>query len=87
MTTRPLLVALVAAEKLPTFPNEVTWIDFPVNVFDLVMMGVRIAISRWHSVGKAEEAIVQNALEKMDIAHLANRSLNELSGESVNVLW
>ena len=32
------------------------------------------------SVGKAEEAIVQNALEKMDIAHLANRSLNELSG-------
>ncbi|MBC6499745.1 ATP-binding cassette domain-containing protein [Weissella confusa] len=30
--------------------------------------------------GKAEETIVQNALEKMDIAHLANRSLNELSG-------
>ncbi|CAM2898635.1 metal ABC transporter ATP-binding protein [Weissella confusa] len=55
-------------------------LDFPVNVFDLVMMGVLSQISRWHSVGKAEEAIVQNALEKMDIAHLANRSLNELSG-------
>lgn len=55
-------------------------LDFPVNVFDLVMMGVLSQISRWHSVGKAEEALVQQALERMDIAHLANRSLNELSG-------
>lgn len=55
-------------------------LDFPVNVFDLVMMGVLSQISRWHSVGKTEEALVQQALERMDIAHLANRSLNELSG-------
>ncbi|WP_156469528.1 ATP-binding cassette domain-containing protein, partial [Weissella sp. DD23] len=40
-------------------------LDFPVNVFDLVMMGVLSQISRWHSVGKTEEALVQQALERM----------------------
>jgi iron/zinc/copper transport system ATP-binding protein len=55
-------------------------LSFPINVFDLVMMGRLTRISRWHTVDATDEAVVTDALQALKIDDLARRSLNELSG-------
>jgi iron/zinc/copper transport system ATP-binding protein len=55
-------------------------LTFPINVTDLVLMGLMPQMSRWHSITKTDEQRVATALAKLEIDHLADRSLNELSG-------
>lgn len=59
--------------------EDVDW-QFPVSVYDVVMMG-RYGYMNFLRMPKAEDkAKVQQAMERVDIAHLASRQIGELSG-------
>ncbi len=54
--------------------------NFPFTVFDAVLMGRHPHIPRFARPSKEDIAIVQRAMDTMDISRLADRSLSELSG-------
>ena len=55
--------------------------SFPVTVKDVALMGcLDIKKKRWPRCSKADEQIVQKALEDMDIWPLRNNRIGELSG-------
>lgn len=59
--------------------ESIDW-DFPISVFELVLMG-RYQGDRWFfRYSKEDKKIAQQALEKCDILHLAERQISELSG-------
>ena len=59
--------------------EEVDW-QFPVSVYDVVMQG-RYGYLNFLRLPKAEDKRkVQEAMERVDIAHLAQRQIGELSG-------
>lgn len=59
--------------------EEVDW-DFPVSVYEVVMMG-RIGMQNiFRTPSKEDRAYVQNALEKLNITEFADRQIGELSG-------
>ncbi|MBP3223362.1 MAG: ABC transporter ATP-binding protein [Actinomycetaceae bacterium] len=55
-----------------------TSVSFPV--IDMVMMGRASKMKAWETPGKKEKEIALNSLEKVGIAHLAQKSYGELSG-------
>jgi manganese/iron transport system ATP-binding protein len=59
--------------------SEVDW-HFPVNVFDVVMMGRtrRIRLFRWP--GRKDHQLVQECLELVGMQDMAKRQIGELSG-------
>lgn len=59
--------------------NQIDW-RFPVNVFDVVLMGRagRIGLMRWASA--ADRELVNAALETVGMAEFAKRQISELSG-------
>lgn len=59
--------------------NTVDW-DFPVTVFDLVLMGTYGQLGWFRWPGKREKNNAIAALERLEIRDLANRQINELSG-------
>jgi ABC-type Mn2+/Zn2+ transport system ATPase subunit len=59
--------------------EEVDW-NFPVTVFDVVMMG-RFGRQGWLArPGKTDRQVVTRCLEQMGIAGLANSAISDLSG-------
>lgn len=59
--------------------EDVDW-QFPVSVYDVVMMG-RYGYMNFLRIPKAEDKKkVQEAMERVSISHLANRQIGELSG-------
>lgn len=59
--------------------NEIDW-SFPVTVYDVVMMG-RARYSRWFPWWQNDDRDrVCSMMEKLSIAHLSKRQINELSG-------
>lgn len=59
--------------------EEVDW-QFPVSVYDVVMMG-RYGYMNFLRIPTAlDRQKVQEAMERVNIAHLANRQIGELSG-------
>ncbi|QIW15957.1 iron ABC transporter permease [Pasteurellaceae bacterium RH1A] len=59
--------------------EEVDW-QFPVSVYDVVMMG-RYGYMNFLRIPKeADRVQVQQAMQRVDIAHLADRQIGELSG-------
>ncbi|RME72933.1 MAG: metal ABC transporter ATP-binding protein [Chloroflexi bacterium] len=54
--------------------------SFPVNVFDVVMMGRvgKMGLFRWPT--RRDRQIVRQALEVVEMDHLAKRQISELSG-------
>lgn len=59
--------------------EEVDW-QFPVSVYDVVMMG-RYGYMNFLRIPKKEDKQkVQQAMERVGIAHLADRQIGELSG-------
>lgn len=59
--------------------EEVDW-QFPVSVYDVVMMG-RYGYMNFLRIPKAEDRKkVQAAMERVNISHLAGRQIGELSG-------
>ena len=59
--------------------ESVDW-DFPVTVLDVALMGRygHLGILKW--VKKADKKAAMDALERLGIAHLANRQIRHLSG-------
>lgn len=53
---------------------------FNYSVYDIVLMGLTSEIRAFASPGKKEKERVCQALEKLDIGHLANRCFHRLSG-------
>ncbi len=60
--------------------NELVDWDFPVSVYDVVMMG-RIGTQNIFKMATAvDHAAVQEGLERVNMTHLADRQIGELSG-------
>jgi manganese/zinc/iron transport system ATP- binding protein len=59
--------------------ESVDW-DFPVSALDVVAMGTYRKLGWLRRVGKKERADAMAALEKVGIAHLAQRQISQLSG-------
>ena len=59
--------------------SSVNW-DFPINVFDVVLMGRYKNIGLMKIVSKEEKEKATNALKQMDILDLKNRQISQLSG-------
>ncbi len=59
--------------------SEVDW-DFPVNVFDAVMMGRTGQIGFFKPPMKSDQSIVMESLEAVGMQDLAKRQVGELSG-------
>ena len=59
--------------------ESVDW-DFPVSALDVVAMGTYRQLGWLRRVGKKERAAAMAALEKVGIAHLAQRQISQLSG-------
>lgn len=59
--------------------ESVDW-DFPITVFDLVLMGCYGKVGLFRFPGKAEKELAYQCLAQMEIEHLAQRQISELSG-------
>ena len=59
--------------------SQVDW-HFPVSVFDVVMMGRTAKMKPFLSPGKENQAIVNHALEMVEMQALASRQISQLSG-------
>jgi len=59
--------------------SQVDW-RFPVNVFDVVMMGRTAKMKPFSTPGKQHKAVVEHALETVGMQSLSNRQINQLSG-------
>ncbi len=59
--------------------GTVDW-DFPTSVADVVMMGRYGALGWLRRPGQREREMAEEAMTRVDIAHLADRQISELSG-------
>ncbi|AGH38808.1 iron transport system ATP-binding protein [Bibersteinia trehalosi USDA-ARS-USMARC-192] len=59
--------------------EEVDW-QFPVSIYDVVMMGRYGYMNFLRIPSKTDKQKVQQAMERVGIAHLAERQIGELSG-------
>ena len=59
--------------------ESVDW-DFPVTVFDVVLMGTYPKLKWWQRVGVLEKANTYKALEKVAMADYAHTPISDLSG-------
>lgn len=59
--------------------EQVDW-QFPVTVYDVVLMGRYAKMNLLRIPSKQDHAIVQDSLRKVGISELANRQIGELSG-------
>lgn len=59
--------------------SQIDW-QFPVSVFDVVMMGRIGQMGLFHRPGTHDRNIVQNALATVGIESLAKRQISQLSG-------
>ena len=59
--------------------EEVDW-RFPVNVFDVVMMGRYAQLGLFRRPGKNDRSAVTDCLEKLGISDLAGQAIGSLSG-------
>lgn len=59
--------------------ESVDW-DFPINVFDLVLMGTYGSLGWFRRPGKHEKAWAMHCIEELGIKDLAHRQIGQLSG-------
>ncbi|HEY0670659.1 MAG TPA: ABC transporter ATP-binding protein [Longimicrobiales bacterium] len=60
--------------------TQIEDMPFPVTVRELVASGRYAHLGPWRAEGAADRAAVRHALERCDIAALADRSVNRISG-------
>jgi len=68
-------------EKIAYVPQKeiVDW-DFPITVFEVVLMGRYVHIGLLKRPSKEDKEIAINALKKLNLYYLRNRQISELSG-------
>jgi iron complex transport system ATP-binding protein len=71
---RPQLARLVGAV------TQIEEMPFPVTVRELVAAGRYAHLGAWRAEGTADRAAIAAALERCDIAPLADRTINQVSG-------
>lgn len=59
--------------------ESVDW-DFPINVFDLVLMGTYGSLGWFRRPGKAEKAWAMKCIDELGISDLVHRQIGQLSG-------
>lgn len=59
--------------------SQIDW-DYPVTVWNVVMMARTVSLGWFRDRGKYSQEIVREALRKLEILHLSDRRINELSG-------
>lgn len=59
--------------------SEVDW-DFPINVFDVVLMGTYPSLGWFRRPGKAEKELAMSAIEQVGMADYAKTQISQLSG-------
>ena len=59
--------------------SEIDWL-FPMTVEDLVLTGRYVYLGWLKNPGQKDKTIVQESLERLEIADLAKRQINQLSG-------
>ncbi len=59
--------------------SEVDW-NFPVTVFDVVMMGRTVRLGVFRRPGPSDRELVRSSLERVGLIHLSTRRIGELSG-------
>lgn len=59
--------------------ESIDW-DFPVNAFDVVLMGRYGRLGLWKRPGRLDREVARTCLEKVDLLPLANRQIANLSG-------
>ncbi len=59
--------------------EEVDW-QFPISVYDVVMQGRYAHMNFLRMAKAADKAAVEQAMARMDITHLKDRQIGELSG-------
>lgn len=64
----------------PAFVPQLFQVSFPYRVLDMVMMGRARQIGLFSLPSREDRAIALNALERLGLASLAQRSFDELSG-------
>jgi len=74
-------IELCSSSKIAYVPqrDSVDW-DFPISVFDVVIMGRYSNVNFFKRVKKADKEAAYLALEQVGLASLAKRQINELSG-------
>jgi len=59
---------------------QTTYPPFNYSIFEMVLMGTASQASMFSGPGKRQAELVDDALEKMGIAHLKHRGFNQISG-------
>lgn len=59
--------------------NSIDW-DFPVSVFDVVMMGRYGKMKFFQKVSKKDKEVVMDCLEKVEMTNFFKKQISELSG-------
>lgn len=59
--------------------SSIDW-DFPANVFDVVLMGRYAHKPWWSRPGRVDRRVVNEVLERVGLADLAQRRISDLSG-------
>jgi ABC-type Mn2+/Zn2+ transport system ATPase subunit len=60
--------------------TERSRLDYPVSALDVALMGTLSRLPWWRRPGRAERAFALRTLERVQLAHRAQRSFGELSG-------
>jgi ABC-type Mn2+/Zn2+ transport system ATPase subunit len=78
---KPLAGTLDLAARCGTVPQtERSRLDFPVSALDVALMGAIAGRPWWKHPGRAERRAAQEALARVGLGELAERSFGELSG-------
>ena len=67
------------ARRVAFVPQD-THIDFAFSVREVVQMGRHPHVGRFETPGRQDADAVEQALDRADVTHLADRLVNELSG-------
>ena len=74
------------SQKMSFVPQD-TVLAFPMPVKEMVLMGRNPHIPRFHSLRPEDFHIAQEAMEEVGIAHLSQRSMQELSCGERQRVW
>ncbi len=68
-------------QKISYVPQKeiIDW-DFPVNVYDVVMMGRYVHLGTFERPGPRDRKIVESAIEKVNMVEYKNQQIGNLSG-------
>jgi ABC-type Mn2+/Zn2+ transport system ATPase subunit len=78
---RPLAGAVTVTARCGTVPQtERSRLDFPVTALEVSLMGAIPRLPWWRRPGRTERHAALEALEKVGLRELADRSFGELSG-------